>query len=265
MRLACMGMLVVVVSACREPARANARGESPRPPPPATRLVEAAPPASPTRPPSWAPNEGPVRTEDVPVAGDTPAIVVRGDHSHARPMLFLGGMCIHPGGFVMAFQHSAAAHGDLVAVQGDVECEPGSGYRRWSYDLEKMDRRIEAAFRAAGLGEPRDVVVIGNSQGAERAEKLVARWPERYSAAILIGSPVKPSPALLRRAKAVATMSGRHDAAFPKMRDASVELRHAGVRSELFVIAGAGHGSMGEHPEAAMLPAIAFVATTEGR
>jgi pimeloyl-ACP methyl ester carboxylesterase len=178
-------------------------------------------------------------------------------------MVFLGGMCVHPGGFVMAFQHAAAAHGDLVGVQGDIECGRGTGFRRFSSDVEALDRRIDAAFRAAGRGgaELRGVVVIGNSQGAERGEKLVARWPDKYSSAILIGSPVKPSPTLLRRANVVATMSGEHDVAFGKMRAASIELERAGVRSSFFAIRGARHGSLGEHPELAMLAAIQFVAS----
>lgn len=263
MRRTCF-VLVVVVSACR------ARNDAPATPPaPSVAVTNAAAPPSSAAPRDapreWAPDEGPVRTEDVAVAGDRPAIVVRGSHSHARAMLFLAGMCVHPGGFVMAFQHSAAAHGDLVGVQGDVECGHGSGFRMWSSDLEKMDRRIEAAFRAAGLGAPRDVVVIGNSQGAERAERLIARWPEKYSSAILIGSPVTPSVTFLRRARSVATMSGTYDVAFAKMRDGSTNLQRAGVRSQFFPIKDAWHGSFGAHPEDAMFPALAFVAEDEPR
>ena len=193
------------------------------------------------------------------MANDLPAIVVRGDHSHAQAMVFLGGMCIHPGGFVMAFQHSAAAHGDLVGLQGDVECEPGSGHRMWSTDLAKLDRRIDAAFRSAWGEVPKTIVVIGNSQGAERGEKLVARWPEKYSSALLIGSPVEPSVANLGRAKSVATMAGQHDIAYAKMKSGALALRRAGVRSEFFGIANGYHGSFGPNPEAAMFPAIDFV------
>src|SRR5205085_1587427 len=77
--------------------------------------------------------------------------------------------------------------------------------RKWSNDLVAMDRRIEAAFREAGAGELRDVVVIGYSQGAERAERLVARWPEKYAAAILMASPIEPSPRDLGSLSAVVT------------------------------------------------------------
>jgi hypothetical protein len=59
-------------------------------------------------------------------------------------------------------------------------------------------------------------------------------------------------------------MSGQYDVAFGKMKEGSVALRRAGVRSEFFSIPGAYHGSFGAQPEAAMHPALAFVAGREG-
>ena len=205
----------------------------------------------------------PVRTVDVPVPGDLPALVVRGARTHRRQMLFVPGMCVHPGGYVMAFQHAAAARGDLVAVQGDVSCG-GHGMRKWSYDLDAMDRRVDAAFRAAGLGEPRDVLVIGYSQGAERAEQLVARWPEKYSAAILMASPVQPSPKYLAKARAVALMVGTLDAQ-ANSRNAVKPLERAGVPVAFFSLPGARHGQMGETPEATMKAALDFVEAASTR
>lgn len=202
---------------------------------------------------------GPVRTVDVPVPGDLPAVVVHGAREQRKSMLFIPGMCVHPGGYVMSFQHAAAARGMLVAVQGDVSCGGDGSMRRWSYDLEAMNRRIDAAFQAAGLGEPRDVVVIGYSQGAERAEKLVARWPEKYSRAVLIASPVAPSPRLLGRARAVALMAGTLDIAQPKMRGAVAPLARAGVPAAYFAIPNARHGQMGDTPEETMRRALDFV------
>jgi pimeloyl-ACP methyl ester carboxylesterase len=206
---------------------------------------------------------GPVRTVDVPVPGDLPAVVVRGAREHTTTMLFIPGMCVHPGGYVMSFQHAAAARGDLVSVQGDVSCGGDGAMRRWSYDLDAMNRRIDAAFEAAGLGEPRDVVVIGYSQGAERAEKLVARWPAKYSRAILIASPVVPSAQLLSRAKRVALMAGTFDGSQASMRNAVSPLERAGVPAAYFPIPGARHGQMGETPEDTMRAALDFVDNAE--
>lgn len=206
---------------------------------------------------------GPVRTVDVPVAGDLPAVVVRGAREHRRTMLFVPGMCVHPGGYVMSFQHAASARGELVSVQGDVSCGGDGTMRRWSYDLEAMDRRIDAAFAAAGLGEPRDVIVIGYSQGAERAEKLVARWPAKYSRAVLIASPLTPSPRLLRRARGVALLAGTLDGSRESMRGAVEPLRRAGVLAAYFPIVGARHGEMGKTPEDTMRQALDFVEGAE--
>jgi pimeloyl-ACP methyl ester carboxylesterase len=202
---------------------------------------------------------GPVRTVDVPVPGDRPAVVVRGAREHRKTMLFIPGMCVHPGGYVMSFQYAAAARGELIAVQGDVSCGGDGAMRRWSYDLEAMNRRIDAAFAAAGLGEPHDVIMIGYSQGAERAEKLVGRWPAKYSRAVLIASPVAPSPQLLGRAKAVALMAGTNDIAQGTMRAAVAPLQRGGVSAAYFPIPNARHGQMGDTPEETMRRALDFV------
>lgn len=248
-----VGLVVLVacsMGGCRSPGSSEMHADDP----PLTSAV--------VMPASERPSDPePVRTVQLPVVGDLAAVVVRGAKVHRSAMLFLPGMCAHPGGYVMSFQHTAAARGDLVAVQGDISCGADGANRRWSYDLDAMDRRIEAAFRAAGLGEPRDVIVIGYSQGAERAEKLVARWPTKYSAAVLIASPVVPSPSLLVRADAVALMAGTLDAQAP-MRGAVEPLRRAGVPAAFFSIPGARHGQMGETPEDSMREALDFVEET---
>ena len=131
--------------------------------------------------------------------------------------------------------------------------------RRWSSDLEATDRRIEAAFRATGLGEPRNVVVIGYSQGAERALRLVARWPEKYASAVLIASPVVPSPRDLARAHAVVLMAGTYDASLGAMKGAVAPLRKASIAAMFVEIPGARHGQMGLEPERSMEVALDFV------
>lgn len=205
------------------------------------------------------PDPGPVRTVDVDIPGDLPAVVVRGAREHRHMMLFVPGMCVHPGGYVMSFQHAAAARGDLVAVQGDVSCGGDGVARRWSNDLDAMDRRVDAAFVAAGLGPPRDLIVIGYSQGAERAEKLVARWPAKYARAVLVASPITPARERLRGARAVATMAGTFDISRERMRSAAASLDRAGVPAAFFTLPNAHHGQMGDTPEASMREALDFV------
>lgn len=175
-------------------------------------------------------------------------------------MVFIPGMCVHPGGYVLAFQHAAAAHGDLVAVQGDASCGGDGSNRRWSNDLVAMDRRIDAALDAGGVGPARDVVLIGYSQGAERIERLVAKWPDKYKSAILMASPIRPSARVYASSNAVVLMAGTHDMSLPTMRNAVAPIRRANVPATFVEIEGARHGSMGNDPEGMMRVALDFVA-----
>jgi len=224
---------------------------------------EAAPAASLPAPPPLEPPRH-ARLEHVAVPGDLSAMVVRRTDERTTPMLFVHGMCVHPGGYVESFRETAADHGDLVALYGDVPCSKDGMMRRWSYDFAAIDRRVVAAFGAAGLGEPRGIVVIGYSQGADIAEKLVARWPVRYARAVLIGSPAVPSPQLLARAKAVALAAGTHDVAYAAMKTDVAALARAGIPAAFFPLPGAFHGQMGEDPEETMREALDFVTEKRG-
>jgi predicted esterase len=216
----------------------------------ATRALE---PSEPRRVPE------PVHMVEVPVTGDLPFALVRGSTERQSQLLFLAGMCANPGGYMMSFQNAAAAHGDLVGVQGDISCGGDGTARSWSADLGAIDRRIDAAFDAAELGAPRDVIIIGYSQGAQRAEQLVARSPEKYSRAVLIGTPIKPTPQDLGHARAVVLMAGTYDAAFARMRGAVSTLERAAVPVAFLPIANARHGEMGDTPEQTMGEALDFV------
>lgn len=197
-----------------------------------------------------------VRTEKLEVPNDRHAYAVRGARAHRLTMVFLAGMCSHPEGYAMSIQHTAASRGDLVALQGDVSCGGDGTFRSWSSDLEKLNGRIDAAFEAAGHGRPAEVLVIGYSQGAERAEKLVARWPEKYSRAILIAHPKPPSAQRMKKAKGVVLMAGSKDGAKAHMQAATLPLQRAGVTSAYFTLPNATHGSMGDTPEESMTAAL---------
>jgi pimeloyl-ACP methyl ester carboxylesterase len=174
----------------------------------------------------------------------------------------MAGICAHPVGYVQSFQGAAAARGDLVALQGDISCGGNGALRKWSSDIEAMDRRIEAAFRAGGLGEPRGVTVIGYSQGAERAERLVARWPARYARAILMSGPVVPSPKRLAGADAVAlTVGSREFQGY--VRGAVGPLVRSGIPARLFVFDGAQHGELGAAPTPVMNQVFDFLEENE--
>ena len=52
----------------------------------------------------------------------------------------------------------------------------------WSGDIDALDARIVAAFRALGQEGPiDDVLLIGHSQGASRAEAMARKWPTLHA------------------------------------------------------------------------------------
>ncbi|MFO0740444.1 MAG: hypothetical protein U0270_31395 [Labilithrix sp.] len=215
-------------------------------PAPADASVAPPPPAVPAPP---APPE-PVSVDALDVPGDLEAYVLRGVRQRSRPMVFLGGMCVHPQGYLMSFAHAAVEHGVAIALQGDVSC--GGGQSRWSYDVERTNRRIDAAFAAAGEPAPVDAIAIGLSQGADLAEKLAARWPEKYTRVILIASPLDPKP---RAAKSV-LMAGNYDVSKERMRRAAVRL---GPSATFISLGDAYHGQLGPAPNGRMAAALDFV------
>lgn len=233
--------LAVLASGCRAPQKAEPKSE--------TELTSAVLPKE---------DEGAVRVNEVKVPNDLPAYRVAGAKDQRLTMAFLAGMCAHPAGYVEAFRNAAAERGNLVTVQGDAPCGT-DGLRSWSTDLGKLDKRIMAAFEAAGLGQPTEIALIGYSQGAERAERLVARWPDKYTRAVLIASPVNPNAPTFKQSKAVVMMAGTHDAAKPAMEKAATRFESERIKSTFVELSDAEHGAMGSAPEKQMDRALDFL------
>jgi pimeloyl-ACP methyl ester carboxylesterase len=218
---------------------ASACERAPAPPPARSHETSQNAPAPPP--------DRPVEVVSVDVPGDIPAFVLHGARGTNAFMVFLHGRCSHAMGYVQAFAFAAAKKGTVIAPQGDQTC--GSGpLRRWSLDIEKVNRRIEAALQAAGYTDEaawKDIVVIGYSEGASRAEALAARYPERYSRAILIGAPATPSAARLYRSRGAVMMAGERDSQEP-MKAGMRALKAAGVPSTYIMIPGAAHGQLND-------------------
>ena len=217
--------------------------------------LAAAPPV-PASPALAAPD--PIRIEVVDVPGDLRALVLRGTpREHRFAMVYLHGMCVYPGYYVESFMNAAAARGDLVAVQGDVSCGGDHFLHTWSLDLAALDRRIDAAFAAARIDAPHDIVLIGYSQGADRAEALAARFPAKYRALVLIASSSPPSPVRLAGVRAAVLMAGTRDAQ-SNMRAGLVALQRARIPTTFIPMPAAWHGHMGSEPEVTMARALDF-------
>ena len=173
------------------------------------------------------------------------AFFLRGSSSKRHAVLF-GGQCAQPQGYAEAIKVAAGRRMQLVALRGDKPCS--GEFRGWQFDLDALSARIDRTFRGLGLGEPRDVLLIGYSQGASVAELLVAHEPEKFTRAILIAKPSKPAPWHFKKALGVATMAGTRDVQ-QGMIQGSRALSAAGVRARYFPLPGAVHGYMGDDPE----------------
>ncbi|MFO0591978.1 MAG: hypothetical protein U0441_30810 [Polyangiaceae bacterium] len=171
--------------------------------------------------------------------------VVRGGAGLGKAVLF-GGICAQPQGYIDAIKIAASRRVQLVALRGDKPCS--GEFRGWKFDLDALSARIDRTFRGLGLGEARDVLLIGYSQGASVAELLAAREPEKYTRVVLMAKPSKPDPWHFQKTVAVATMAGTKDAQ-DLMIKGSRALSAAGVRSRYFPLPGAAHGYMGDDPE----------------
>jgi len=199
---------------------------------------------------SAAPAPEPIRVEAL--EGTTPPVfVLRGRPLGPEKLVFLHGMCGHGLGYAQSFQQSAAKRGTLIAPQADVPCGDGP-WARWSKDIAALHRRITQAFRALGHAEPvEDIIVIGYSQGATRAETLAREYPGVYTRLVLMGGPYAAKAAGLESLRAAVAMAGERDRR-DLMQASARTLAAAGVPATFLLIPEATHGSMGPHPEATM-------------
>lgn len=201
----------------------------------------------------------------VDVAGDKPVLVVPGNPSVRRPIVHLHGMCENPRANIDAWAGVAKDQGTIVALVGDMPCPDGSGQTKWTDDATKLDARISAAIAAVNAAKGttldiKEVLVVGESMGAARAESLAKANPARYSRLVLVGSPQVVSPSNVRNVRAVANLAGDRE---PQQmaKQATRELTRAGIDAQFFELTGAAHGEYGANGERTMAAAIAFVAS----
>ncbi|MBX3185435.1 MAG: hypothetical protein KF819_00405 [Labilithrix sp.] len=218
-----------------------------------------------------APREGPppvaargaIETVDVP--GDERVLVVEGSARVQRPIVHLHGMCADPRSDLDAWGAAAREHGTVIALVGDVPCPDKPGTTKWTDDVEAIDARVVAAVGAVGVARARslddaEILVVGSSMGAARAEALAKKNPSRYRRLVLVGSPRTPSPANLEGASAVATLAGEREPQ-QMMRSGARLLSEAGTPARFWELPGASHGEYGAEGARIMSDAIAFVAT----
>ena len=186
--------------------------------------------------------------------------VMRGERHGRERLVFLHGMCGHGLGYAQSFQFSAARWGTLIAPQGDRICGNGA-WALWSADIEALDARIVAAFLA--LGEPQpidDIVAMGYSQGATRAEALARKYPRRYTRLVLLGAPTATRASGLRALRGAVLMAGERDRQ-DRMKAGVRALTTIDVPCTFIQIPEATHGAMGPTPEQTMGEALEWLFT----
>ncbi len=249
-----LGLLGLVVAACAKPAVATNERD-------ASASVASFDAAATFDDDAAGPHSAmpePVRIEGIDMHGDLRVLVLKGPHERRFAMVYLHGRCVYPGYYVESFQNAAARYGDLIALQGTGSCGGDGFLHTWSLDIDALDRRIDAALRAADVPSSAPRVLIGYSQGADRAEALAAHSPAKYPAVVLIASSRPPSPVRLRGVRAAVLMAGTRDSQ-ANMREGLDALRRARVPTTFVPLTGAWHGHMGEEPEIEMGRALAFV------
>ena len=199
----------------------------------------------------------------VDVAGDKPVLVVPGNPSVRRPIVHLHGMCAPPRKSLDAWGRVAKDQGTIVTLVGDIPCPDEPGQTKWSDDATKIDARISAAITAVNVArgtnlDTKEILVIGESMGAARAESLAKANPERYSRLVLVGSPQVVSPSNVRGVRSIANLAGERE---PQQmaKAATLSLTRAGLDSQFFELSGAAHSEYGPNGERTMRDAIAFV------
>lgn len=198
--------------------------------------------------------------QNIDVPNDRPVYVLPGDPADARVIIYLHGMC----GDVTAadyFRKTVRAHGTLLALRGDTPCE--NGRYKWRADPDQIQARIEQTLKRVNAVQGtalvlKDALLFGYSQGADRAEKLAARYPGRYPRVVLGGPPMKASPKKLGQAVRVAILGGELETT-ENMRAGAEALQAAGVACRFFTLDCAYHGYFGTNAEAQLSEVLGWV------
>ena len=207
------------------------------------------------------------RIDTVVVPDDRPMLVVVGADT-GRPIVHLHGMCSEARSDLEAWGPSVSRFGTILALQGNTPCSGGGDNATWTTDVADIDRRISAAIdavRARGVKlDDREVILIGESMGASRAEALAARFPDKYTRLVLIGAPQTPSPKNLDHAAAVALLAGEREGQ-QKMLDGTTALSAHGLPARFWELPGAVHGAYGHEGDGVLGEAVGFVVTRGAR
>jgi pimeloyl-ACP methyl ester carboxylesterase len=252
-------------SACRKPPARSDEG-----PPAASVTIQSAQLTAPNTglgspaPPEPKAKRPGTGIETINVPNDRSILVVVGADT-GRPIVHLHGMCTEARSDLEAWGSSVSAFGTILALSGDATCSGGSGAETatWTSNVAAIDARIDAAIdavQARGVKlDNREVILIGESMGASRAEALATRFPSKYMRLVLIGEPQAPSAKDLEKANAVALLAGEKEPQ-QNMVGGAAALTAKGLAARFWELPDATHGAYGSDGDRIMGDAVAFVA-----
>lgn len=198
----------------------------------------------------------------LPVPGDRELLVYPAAAEQRLAFVYLHGVC----GDVAAVESWAEVvieRGTLIVLRGDSACAARPGRYAWRAPIAQLARRIDLALARVkdwrgGLLDVAEVVLIGYSQGAARAEALAAHRPGRFSRVILASGPTEPDAASLAGAAGVVLLGGtEEDTRHLSAGERALQL--AGVRARLFALPGAHHGQYGPEGARVMDEALSWL------
>jgi predicted esterase len=184
----------------------------------------------------WLPADGPAPVLAYParLVGTVPAVV------------FLHGMCDTPENECRWLHRAATDVGHLVCPRAAGTCQNGGSI--WSGPSADRRAIVENGLAAlkSRFGDANvetGGVLIGFSQGAYEAVRLVHEGPGPFSYLLLIGAKVELDARLLEKRGIVAVLlaSGEYDGARPAMQKAARDLARAGIRAEYRSLGRVGH------------------------
>ncbi len=197
------------------------------------------------------------------VPGDRKIEVLAGPADSKNVIIYLHGVCGNP----LAFQSWAAAasqQATFISMRGDLACKKTKGRFRWSYRLDKLNRRISRAidranewrYDLADSEQPANldksqVVLIGYSQGAHRVQSLAQRFSERFRRVVMIAPAKEPQLVKLKKSERVLLIAGEKDAKRHIQRGYD-KLRKAGRTVKYLELPGARHGEYGPDAQRVM-------------
>lgn len=214
---------------------------------------EVAPPAShpdvmATPPIALPPHLRPGEPTRVKLPGYRSAQVIHGRAGVTRALVYLHGICGDVDK-IRSWANAVAGYVTTIALYGNKACPTTPSRMSWNQDIEFIDALVQTALQRVaterdGQLDVHRVVLFGYSQGASRAQQLLARHPERYPWVILGGPPALPRLEHVQRARATALLVGSEEFHRP-LSEAAEQWAAAGLRARLDVFPGAGHGSFG--------------------